>query len=1308
MTALPPLFFAALLLLLGASSPALARDRPGPSSSRDGAAGGGDDKTPWGELGLEGDKADASAKLVAWIAAEHPAMLHPSAALRPVDPDDPTSRLGLFATASVAPGEVLMTIPPELTTLREYLPADEDGPDNLPCRLVRTFLDELAGGAESPYFPYFEYLRATKPATPSSWSWAGMDLLEKVLKDHGHGYGAQLFPPAYPVDWLEDDYARCQGGERYVGHAEKFAASWVVQNVVSEYVEGEGEHGGYHADVLPVYDLIAHRGYYSREKNAELTDIIRKKKGGNTAVVKSTRAIEEGEEIFAPTCHKEHLMVINEDLMPMYATPDRFRDCGIVEGYPQTWHFRSGADLAFEVDYADDDTGHLAVSEWMGEHPPNQRQMSALRDLLSRLTHAKESILSTPDRHPSHSTVPRVEFDAISSYVAAMEAAMIVALRQGDETCEDAATCSLRSFGTRYKSLDDVEHTLYYDDGEGDPPTCDERITMAPYSDGTFEDVEVIESPYQTLEYVHDESQRNTCLRLDSVIQICDSYRPHYHEMSVHTASRYIEDPKRFLWVGGGDSMLLHEFLKYPNLELAVGLELDQRVTRSAFQHFGARPHFDHPKVQWWYGDATKSLVMLPQEYFGSFDLVVVDLSETVMSFQVTGGLNIMESLTLLLKEDGIFVKNEVYFGEFKKMFPQSVQVHWYDNPFVCSQVMVMGSRGIDFMNPELTDHGVDGHLIHRWRNTDDPYHLYHDFGRNDSPLAVCDTAMDQKEEAEQTSSPGILLILEAEGASVDLADPSNLKDAVANSLTKEGFAVESSIISVSPDGNHIVLFVLKEGYIVARAMAKHKYCGFDLHFWSGLEKQERAKDALVAAVGADSSSTSVYRIIAGGMFGVSTWEEDKKLRGPQFESICSKLREENEKKESRKKAKDGKGSGAEGLQKDHVIIAGDALAESVSSLVDGEHKKIAMLVGDGAEVGLGDEKTKERIESLEDVDQVHLLNCPGMHNFNEFLKDAMDTALACETQLKAALQGLSREKKFDVLIIGSSANKHTSSILLKVFASQYNSIHPSAFEQNILVVSTSPTPGSNAQQWLGPFVQLFKVDAFIHEPATYSEIAILSGGATKVGIKLQLANNRDEHFLRRLNNTMVALQERTGYDVEYQMVDGGRYIMQEHFNPSRVYRPDDYDQTGPLTQWKSQQPTGHQIIFQMEPNGKQTKPLSLDTVRSHLQRAILRTGFEGLSIDMIEDEIETPGDGYLLGAFWPGGSIVVLWDGRNHVDINLFTYQQDKKKADEFDNTFRMGSGLKTVLRDEQPRGIGKVVSYFSDIENNGTPRWA
>ena len=131
--------------------------------------------------------------------------------------------------------------------------------------------------------------------------------------------------------------------------------------------------------------------------------------------------------------------------------------------------------------------------------------------------------------------------------------------------------------------------------------------------------------------------------------------------MQVHKAAKYVkEDIKRVLFVGAGDNGLLNEIVKYPSLELVVGLELDQHVSRMAFKHLAAKPHFDNPKVQWWFGDASKTLFMLPKDYFGSFDMVLVDLSDTVLSLTVTGELDVVGALSLLLRPGGVFSMNEL------------------------------------------------------------------------------------------------------------------------------------------------------------------------------------------------------------------------------------------------------------------------------------------------------------------------------------------------------------------------------------------------------------------------------------------------------------------------------------------------------------------------------------------------------------------------------------------------------------------------------------------------------------------------
>ena len=129
-------------------------------------------------------------------------------------------------------------------------------------------------------------------------------------------------------------------------------------------------------------------------------------------------------------------------------------------------------------------------------------------------------------------------------------------------------------------------------------------------------------------------------------IQICAAHRPHYHEYmpSIKPLDYYRQIRSRGkLFVGRGDSILLHTVLKYELLELVVGLNFDPKENlKGMFQTLGP---------------------ILHKDCFGTFDLVLVDLSETVMIFQVMDQLDVLEELTLLVKPDGmIFVKSEVYF----------------------------------------------------------------------------------------------------------------------------------------------------------------------------------------------------------------------------------------------------------------------------------------------------------------------------------------------------------------------------------------------------------------------------------------------------------------------------------------------------------------------------------------------------------------------------------------------------------------------------------------------------------------------
>jgi hypothetical protein len=342
----------------------------------------------------------------------------------------------------------------------------------------------------------------------------------------------------------------------------------------------------------------------------------------------------------------------------------------------------------------------------------------------------------------------------------------------------------------------------------------------------------------------------------------------------------------------------LNEFLKYPTLELAVGLELDQQVTRTAFKHFKSRPHFDNPKVQWWYGDASKSLLMLPKEYFGTFDIVVVDLSDTVFSLSVSSELDVIEAISLLLRPGGVFEMNELFLKKVSNVFEYAVHYQFSDVPKIGDQAAIFASNDIDFLKEPLTDHtmvkGATLLVENDSLKTKDQFDRVHDFRRNPDPVSkkLCEQADFKEVEKPQETAPGIMMIVEAENLTADLESPKGIRKAIVDALEDLGMHTLPNDV---PSLSSRFIIVMKEGYISVRLWSDAKYCALDINLWSAFNKHDDIKDALVVkALGGNlqNRSTSAYRIVAGGMFGLRAWRKNSEQHGPQVSKLCSNDKE--------------------------------------------------------------------------------------------------------------------------------------------------------------------------------------------------------------------------------------------------------------------------------------------------------------------------------------------------------------------------------------------------------------------------------
>jgi hypothetical protein len=80
---------------------------------------------------------------------------------------------------------------------------------------------------------------------------------------------------------------------------------------------------------------------------------------------------------------------------------------------------------------------------------------------------------------------------------------------------------------------------------------------------------------------------------------------------------------------------------------------------------------------------------------------------------------------------------------------------------------------------------------------------------------------------------------------------------------------------------------------------------------------------------------------------------------------------------------------------------------------------------------------------------------------------------------------------------------------------------------------------------------------------------------------------------------------------------------------------------------------------------------------------------------------------GMTMTAFWTGGNAVLIWSGERRVDINLFLKEADEEAVSDFYDTFvEELPFIDTLARDRHPRGVGGVVNFGDELDDE-TPIW-
>jgi hypothetical protein len=135
-----------------------------------------------------------------------------------------------------------------------------------------------------------------------------------------------------------------------------------------------------------------------------------------------------------------------------------------------------------------------------------------------------------------------------------------------------------------------------------------------------------------------------------------------------------------------------------------------------------------------------------------------------------------------------------------------------------------------------------------------------------------------------------------------------------------------------------------------------------------------------------------------------------------------------------------------------------------------------------------------------------------------------------------------------------------------------------------------------------------------------------------------------------------------------------------------------DYDNRPGEEQYLLQKPLGHQTMFQLEPKKDKVVSFTHDELNGFLEKSLDHVRFNITSHHLVTDV----GNGALMVYIGTKGSVILTWDGRKHIDINVYLEDPESGEVDTFKGVFLHLTGqiLTMALRDGMPRGTGRAVT--------------
>lgn len=162
------------------------------------------------------------------------------------------------------------------------------------------------------------------------------------------------------------------------------------------------------------------------------------------------------------------------------------------------------------------------------------------------------------------------------------------------------------------------------------------------------------QTPYQRID-IYETDTFGHLMTIDGCTMLSTRDNFLYHEMMSHPVLNAHPCPKRVAIIGGGDCGTLNEVLKHGEVESAIQIEIDERVTRLAERYFPELcARNDDPCAEFFFGDGIQ---WMKDAAPGSLDVVIIDSTDPVGPAEGLFGKQFYIDVLRALGEGGLMVQ---------------------------------------------------------------------------------------------------------------------------------------------------------------------------------------------------------------------------------------------------------------------------------------------------------------------------------------------------------------------------------------------------------------------------------------------------------------------------------------------------------------------------------------------------------------------------------------------------------------------------------------------------------------------------